>query len=374
MSGILDKKSRIFDFVITKNGRAQLEDNDIRYKYATFSDRSIVYAKDFEASSIKKADVTNSEIHYVPLEATSSGNDEINPEFDLRKYFFGSKLNPREGEGVAPSGFNFDDSVNSYIQQNSLGSYLQSLGYLRTKRDLNSDKTLTFFNNNTINKDIDLFSSTKNYNTVKFVETRKERLPVVALDRRFSHKRNFSYLPPKDISGNELYQKEDFNHVDHLSSENILGYVFPKYRSQSLNKLDIESSREKNILKIIKDLERNKSIHKKEFELENPTENSDFIFELYEVINSYDSLTPRNIIKSELEKLHFVNIGEFYDKENFKTKKLYLIGKFYNTREDTKELDVLFSMNNGQINLKSKDAFALCAFFSFVCLFTLVVE
>ena len=54
MSGILDKKSRIFDFVITKNGRAQLEDNDIRYKYATFSDRSIVYTKDFEASSIKK--------------------------------------------------------------------------------------------------------------------------------------------------------------------------------------------------------------------------------------------------------------------------------------------------------------------------------
>ena len=48
MSGILDKKSRIFDFVITNNGREQIENNDIRYKYASFSDKSIVYTKDFD--------------------------------------------------------------------------------------------------------------------------------------------------------------------------------------------------------------------------------------------------------------------------------------------------------------------------------------
>ena len=34
MSGILDKKSRIIDFVITENGRSQIEDGDIRYKFA----------------------------------------------------------------------------------------------------------------------------------------------------------------------------------------------------------------------------------------------------------------------------------------------------------------------------------------------------
>ena len=88
MAGILDKKSRIIDYVITDNGRSQLENNDIRYKYATFSDKSIIYTKDFDLSITKKADITDAEIQYIPLEVTSKGNTEINPEFDLRKILF----------------------------------------------------------------------------------------------------------------------------------------------------------------------------------------------------------------------------------------------------------------------------------------------
>ena len=147
--------------------------------------------------------------------------------------------------------------------------------------------------------------------------------------------------------------------------------MFSRYKSNTLTKLNPEDSREKNILKIVKDLSINKNIFKKEFELENPTENSDFVFELYEVL---DTVENGNITKTELEKMHFVKIGEFYDKENFKTKKVYLIGKFYNTRDNSEEVDVVFNFNNGQINLKSKDAFALNTFFSFICLFTLVIE
>ena len=46
MSGILDKKSRIIDFTITENGRSQIESGDIRYKFASLSDSSIIYTKD----------------------------------------------------------------------------------------------------------------------------------------------------------------------------------------------------------------------------------------------------------------------------------------------------------------------------------------
>ena len=97
-----------------------------------------------------------------------------------------------------------------------------------------------------------------------------------------------------------------------------------------------------------------------------------FIFEMHEV---HETKNDNNqITKIETEKIHFVKIGEFYDKKNTSTKKVYLIGKFFNTRENTEDLDVLFNFNNGQVNLENKSTFSLSAFFSFVCLFTLVIE
>ena len=375
MSGILDKKSRIFDFTITDNGREQIENNDIRYKYASFSDKSIIYTKDFEKSKLNKADVTDSEIHYLPLEAITRGHNEINPEFDLRKYYSGLKIDPNQGEDTTVEGFDFNNSVNTYIQNYTLSSHLKNLKYLKTKRIINNNKSLTFFDNNSLlTKEIDFHDKSKLYSTIKINKARKKRFPIIALDKRFSHKRSFSYMPPKDISGKDLYNKSNFKHIDHLEKDNVIGTIFSKYKSNSLNPLNPEDTREENIVKILKDLDINKGIFKKEFILENPSENSNFIFELHEIVEKFNSLQPPSVIKIELEKLHFVKIGSFYDKGSFTTKKVYLIGKFLNTRDNTKELDILFNFNNGEVNLKSKDAFSLSAFFSFVCLFTLVIE
>lgn len=375
MSGILDKKSRIFDFVITNNGREQIENNDIRYKYASFSDKSIIYTKDFDLSKIKKSDVTDSEIHYLPLEVFSGGRNEINPEFDLRKYYFGLRIDPNEDEDTTVSGFNFDSSVDSYIQTYTLSSHLKNLKYLKTKKILNNNKELVFFDtSNSLTSEIDFHNNSRIYTTVKFNRARKKSFPIIALDKRFSHKRNFKYMPPKDISGNDLYEKSNFNHIDHLDKDNVIGTIFSKYRSKSIDLLNPEDSREKNILKILKDLENNIGVFKKEFILESPSENSNFVFELHEIIKTYNENSPPEVKKIELEKLHFIKIGSFYDKSNFTTKKIYLIGKFLNTRNSTEELDILFNFNNGSVNLKNKDSFSLSAFFSFVCLFTLVIE
>ena len=60
MSGILNKKERIFDFVITENGRRQIQNNDIRYKYASISDASVIYTKNEDLSVVKKRDIDNS--------------------------------------------------------------------------------------------------------------------------------------------------------------------------------------------------------------------------------------------------------------------------------------------------------------------------
>ena len=78
MSGILNKKERIIDFKITENGRSQMQNGDIRYRYASLSDKSILYTKDHDVSLNNKADISNAEFNYLPLEARTKVLDEIN--------------------------------------------------------------------------------------------------------------------------------------------------------------------------------------------------------------------------------------------------------------------------------------------------------
>ena len=368
MAGILDKKSRIIDYVITDNGRSQLENNDIRYKYATFSDKSIIYTKDFDLSSTKKSDITDSEIQYIPLEVTSKGNTEINPEFDLRKYFFGSNIELNISD-INQNRITEAASIDTYLTSYSLSSHLKNLKYLKTKSILNVNRPLSFFNNLTINKDINFNNDVLRYTTIKNIVTHKSMLPVIALDRRFTHKNNFKFLPPKTVSGEDLYEKENFKKIEDLNEDNVTGYLFPAYK---MTNTDESFSRKEEILKILNHLENNNQVNKKEFIIENSSENDSLIFELHEVIRRTD--TADTLTKLNLEKLHFVKIGEFYDRRSVSTKKVYLIGKFFNTRENSKDLDVLFSFNDGKENLSNNNKFAFSAYFSFVCLFTLVIE
>ena len=368
MAGILDKKSRIFDYVITDNGRSQIENNDIRYKYATLSDKSIIYTKDYDLSALKKADVSDAEFNYIPLEITTKGNTEINPEFDLRKYFFGSNIN-LDIDDINQNRITVDASIETYLSDYSLSSHLQNLKYLKTKSVLNPNVSIKFFDTLTINKSFDFNNQILRYSTIKNVVAKKQNLPVIALDRRFSHKNNFKYLPPKTMSGEDLYEKSNFKKIEALNEDNTIGYIFPTYK---MIQKDETKNREKEIIEILKNLEKNTQVHKKEFILENQSESDNFLFEMHEVIEKFDE--NGDLTKLNLEKLHYVKLGEFYDKTTAKTRKVYLIGKFFNTRDNAEDLDVLFSFNDGSTNLDNKNIFTFNAYFSFVCLFTLVIE
>ena len=369
MAGILDKKSRILDYVITENGRSQLNDNDIRYKYASLSDRSILYTKDHDLTLTNKSDISSSEFDYIPLEVLTKNNSTINPEFDLRKYFDNSNININIPNTIQ-NGNTSDIHVDAYLTKYSLSSYLKNLKLLNTKNLLNSDKEFTFFNDGTLFKSLNFHNNILKYSTIRSIDFKKENARVIALDKRFAHKLNFQFLPPINILGENLYENENFSNLEDLSEENNIGYMFPTYNS-NINAIDSDL-REEQILNIIRNLEKNKSIHKKSYILESPTESDSLIFELHEIQETIND--TGDITKVELEKIHFVKIGDFYDKTKGTTKKVYLIGKFFNTRENTKDLDVLFSFNDGNISLDSDKSFALSAFFSFVCLFTLIVE
>jgi len=381
MSGILDKKSRIIDFVITENGREQIESGDIRYKFASFSDKSIVYTKNHDLSLLKKADITDSDFNFIPLEASTKLHDKINPEFDIRNFYTFAGVNLS-----GSSDFEIDQKGNDHIQNFTLSSHLKNLKLLRTMSVVNSDAQLTFVENNINNTEIDFTDNEQSsdnsnilkYSTIKKRSVKKSNIPVIALDKRFSHKTNFLFLPPRDsFTQQDLYEKDNFKNIEDLDEENAVGFLLSSYNNLSDNTF-IES-REKEILKVIKKMESDDALYKRIYEIENPSEMDSLIFEIHEIktVQEADSdASPPLEKKVDLKKLHFIKIGDFYNKEVGSTKKVYLVGKLFNTREDHDEndLDVLFAFNNGKINLNSKNTFTLSAYFSFVSLFTLVVE
>lgn len=363
MSGILDKKSRIFDFVITENGRKQMQNGDIRYRFASLSDKSIMYTKDYELSKQNKADISNSEFNYIPLEANTKINDEINPEFDLSNYFLNNNNNQLNVEDLQNSS-NLDTSINQFISDFSLGNSLKNLKYLTTSAILNKTSPLSFFDSGYLNNDLDFKNSTNLYHTIKSYSINKNNIPVIALDKRFSHKNNFMFLPPVNTEGEELYERNNFKNINDLDEENSSGYLLTSYNNKISNNQEI-LSREKEILEVINNMEKNQKLLKRVYEIENNSEICSLIFEIYE----------EKTINKNIEKLSFIKVGDFYDKKNATTKKVYLVGKIINTRDDTKDIDVMFNFNNGTVNLNNdSNTFVISSYFSFVNLFTLVVE
>jgi hypothetical protein len=75
MAGILDPKTRIMDFIVTKTGRQEYRDGGLEFKFISFSDDGVFYSTDDGLT----ADDAGKRIAF---EATSLPRDTIIPEFD----------------------------------------------------------------------------------------------------------------------------------------------------------------------------------------------------------------------------------------------------------------------------------------------------
>ena len=78
MAGILDKKERILDVILTEEGYKQTQLGDVRFVYATFSDKDTIYHHD-ENNNFLSGNLS------FKLEASSNFYDTINPELDLNR-------------------------------------------------------------------------------------------------------------------------------------------------------------------------------------------------------------------------------------------------------------------------------------------------
>lgn len=381
MSGILDKKERIIDFIITENGRSQIQDNDIRIKFASFSDSSINYVKDFEISLENKSEISNSEFYYLPLENSTKNLSNINPEFSLNKLFsfnYGNVLNLNKlSDEEKINLLSFDDYDNQFVKFYKNFSFLANIKNLKllTTERLLSNSSEFLIEDAGFGQEIHDFKLNSNkYKTVYKYKDSINNLPIIALDNKFSHKTNYKVLIPKDISGKDLYEKKNFKRIEqNTSNYKSSSYMFNSFivKDNDMNNENIVS-REKEISKIIDSLEKDHLIFRKEHNIVNNSERCTLLFEFNEIHCENISSTDPEKKSMTVEKLHFIKVGDFYV-ENI-LKKVYLIGKIVNSRESDEDLDKIFSFNDGTVNLKNTSTFAISAYYSFVTMFTLIVE
>jgi hypothetical protein len=190
MSGIIDKKERVLDVVITEYGRREMAKGGFIVEFVSFSDRSTDY-KTIDGTTI---DIEGSSV--ISFEAFSAETDIIIPEIDNNGDFvLTSQLAPniRMKDGVLEEFQVSSDGYSSgYIPLNnfdlkdySLNTSKDRFESLKILKDQNLTKPLSLEENGSL-KFIDPKTSA---NTI-------EQIPPISLDHRFGRSLVTKKMPP----------------------------------------------------------------------------------------------------------------------------------------------------------------------------------
>jgi len=251
MSGILDKKTRILDTIVTPEGRRQIASGDLRIQFISFTDDQTFYAKDVLSGS----DDASNRIYF---EAAGMPQDQITFESDdsgFMKAFQGSDMELRGGKilsGAKASkpGKNPDylaaitdekeffkladnllaSSLNNFDQQNIIG----------TTDPLLEHNDFELSHNEVVFKLTDNFPiPSGQIQTISI-----DDVESLFQDKRLSHVDQFSYLPP---TANNL----KLGNYPRLSQDSILSLAQIQREisgKQGETVRFIESSRDNNII------------------------------------------------------------------------------------------------------------------------------
>ena len=365
MSGILDRKSRIIDYKLTENGRSQIQNGDIRFEYATVSDKSIVYEKDYDKTLKSRFDISST-TNYIPFEVDTKHLSNINNEFDLDDTFTktnGDILNEAQNTTVPNSSITFNDASSIFIEKNCLGTSLSNLKIITDKLSLDSSG-LNFIDNTINHLDFNFTGRQQilDYPTIKSYVVNESNLPSIAFDRRFEEKTSFKKLIPVDSQGNRIYQEDNFKGLENFEQDLDISVIFKNF-NKKIEYKEISNKKEL-ILKVINMLKRDGSIIRREYEISNISENDNYIFNLYELDENNDSIS----------KLAIVYLDRVYDRENSIIKKVYLVGKIVQTKNENNDFNKMYNLNNIVFKDNNNTGFSVSNYYSFINLFTVVIE
>lgn len=331
MAGFLEKNKRLIDYKLTEYGRDKLSLGNLKYKYYTFSDSSIVYNEDTNTEKSFKVSSTKS---FLPFEVDTNVNNVINPEYTLS------------------SVVSFDELDNNilFVNKNTnstVSDYLIEFKYLdnKTLTTDNAERDIAF--DYVDEKDEYSFINVGSYPTIKINTETLSNIEYVSKDKRFVDKTRNLFLPPVNKGGISSTINTD------IATLNPIENIFKKFKTE--NRLPEYSNRNDFMISMINLMQSERSLHKLEYVLseENMIDEDAYLFEIHKV-NSDNTL----------DKFSFIDLGSFYDKKEYVFKNIYLVGKIFLTRNIKEEINeenrrYSFSINND---------------YSFVNMFTMVVE
>lgn len=196
MAGILDPKTRIFDTLITQEGRRQFASGKMKAEFYSFTDGSAIYSTD-TINTGSNLDAT----YRVCFEATSLPQDQVTFEADdsgRLGAFRGSGLKIQAGQ----------------VFSGSEGEYMTGSAFSSLAGNLLGSASIDAFSQLRILGSPDFFDQEHNdflIGNEDFTFTISDKLPISAsasprgnvdqmeslfMDKRLSHIPNFKYLPP----------------------------------------------------------------------------------------------------------------------------------------------------------------------------------
>lgn len=407
MSGILNKKQRIMDFSLTRNGYEQSQTSDLRIKYATFTDKDAIY--DTAENTI---DISDLSVMPFNFEIFNTYLDDISPEIDLDSYVFDADINNnirlvtdydksyvRVNNGRVSSSidnlslvFNkIIDNVSSSLGKQSIilsDNYFNIDFFSKSRKEIdikvskiNDEQNIVDIKNviklNNLNNNLLSNLSTQNYFTMLDELTINDKTLVE--DSRFINKLPYKFLPPDNINIDAITKNNKiFNfynmYEDKRDPSKILIKTIKNIQSES--NIDVTNmlsravgTTEESILKSITDLEK---LSSKKFDDE--IVNSNRILKLELEFNEIEKDSPfsmqfyeSNLEKSTLNKLICIDHGEIFSSEKNKYMHVFSLGKIFHANTD---VSIQYRENNNSFN----DNYINSDSYLFTNIFTIVLE
>jgi len=393
MSGILDKKQRLVDFILTANGYKQIENGDLRFVYASLTDNEAIY--DYKQNEYNVADL---EVMPFFLEASSNFFDQINAEidlkqtanFELRTEIDGQYIDLRNNEYKNAQVLNnfsqnqiFDKVATGLVENLRNQKLILTDSFYNLNVATGSNNKISLFVNKINNENFDITSRINNTDTLLSIRLKSVNdyftltnsnslnLSKVSMieDDRFKNKLNYLFLPPSNMNRDVISKNNKIMNSYNLAQDNRNSHkiIFKNFKSN--NDIDTEliktfmnfsGSDDEIILESIKLLENDKfEIAKMELKFENQEYDSEFILNLSEFNNQNSGVV--------FNKLLFINHGEIFDKIKQKNVQVYSAGKLFSSKTEI-DFDNNFNNNLDNGNYIIEDNYL------FVNLFTIVIE
>lgn len=325
--GILDKKTRFIDLVVTQEGKRQMANGLLRAEYASLSDCHAFYDQNEKDNVSNRIyfEVMERPENVIVIEKDDSGR-LLEFNYSPTGSIVGNRITELDSNSEQQNlvtGSQFQSLTGSILS--SITRHFQNNYFLGTNNSIETDEFI-------------LSKTTKNFaitdlnpfpNGSKSEVINVDNAEPLLLDNKLSYLDAFQYLPPVNVDGSSYGIYEDIRSSNKSTWNEIkkdLGpdaFIKETVSENENNITDLTGENNGSILDdkyILKDI----SVASKQFEIIKFDETSDennLIIQVYE-----------NSEGSTLTKLDIVDAGVFYDENDPNKryeKRLFYIGKIY---------------------------------------------